>query len=549
MLETRWLGKVAYRDAYVLQHRLFEGTSQHLLLLEHNHVFTLGVRTELSHILVDPATVGAEMVRVDRGGDVTYHGPGQLVGYPIMDVPLKSNATPEFVAKIEELLIRALARYQIAAQRNVGYPGVWTVSADGALRKIAAIGVRLSRGRSMHGFALNVRTDLSMFANIVPCGISEFEVTSMEREGSGATVEDVVATVSELAPRVFGFARATFFAASSTSGYLAAKDTGSDDLEVVKHVPESNLADPRSLDRRLASAGVSTAAGISISASKPEWVKLRSYMGDGYQDLKKTMRSLNLVTVCEEAGCPNIFECWSQGTATFMINGEDCTRSCGFCLVKTERPRPIDPTEPMRVARAVRDMGLEFAVITAVARDDLEDGGASGFVECIKAIRDTTPGVGIEVLISDCKGSEAALGAIYAARPEILNHNVETVLRLQRAVRPQASYSRSLRVLSGAKDAGLVVKSGIIVGMGETISELEATLRDLAAVGVDIVTIGQYLRPTRKHLPVAKWYVPKEFAHLKTYGESLGIHHVESSPNTRSSYHAKRASEGLVLLS
>ncbi len=545
----RWLGKVAYRDAYTLQHRLFEGSSEHLLLMEHNHVFTLGVRAELSHILVDPASVGAEMIRVDRGGDVTYHGPGQLVGYPILDVPIKSNATPDFVAKIEELLIVALACYGIAAVRHDGYPGVWTNSKDGKLRKIAAIGVRLSRGRSMHGFALNVCPDLAMFSNIVPCGIANFEVTSMEREGSSATVEDLVATIAELAPTIFGRSQSSFYGVSSASGYLARSDSATSPSRISKHAPETALAELRSLDRRLASAGVSTTEGISISSSKPEWVKLRSNMGEGYQDLKRTMRSLSLVTVCEEAGCPNIFECWSQGTATFMINGEDCTRSCGFCLVKTDKPQPIDQGEPARVARAVREMGLEFAVITAVARDDLSDGGASGFVESIRAIRDQTPGVRIEVLISDCKGSETALGSIYDMRPEILNHNIETVLRLQRAVRPQASYARSLRVLAGAKDAGLVAKSGIIVGMGETYAELEATLRDLAAVGVDIVTIGQYLRPTRRHLPVSKWYAPREFAQLKLYGESLGIHHVESSPNTRSSYHAKRASEGLVMLS
>ena len=544
----RWLGKVAYRDAYALQHRLFEGTSEHLLFMEHNHVFTLGVRAELSHILVDPSSVGAEMIRVDRGGDVTYHGPGQLVGYPILNVPIRPNATPDFVGKIEELLIQALAQYGIAAMRNEGYPGVWTNSEDGKLRKIAAIGVRLSRGRSMHGFALNVCPDLAMFSNIVPCGISDFEVTSMAFEGSSATVEDLVATIAELAPTVFARSESSFYGVSSASGYLGQSDYATS-LKITKHAPETALAEPRSLDRRLASAGVSTTDGISISSAKPEWVKLRSNMGEGYQELKRTMRSLSLVTVCEEAGCPNIFECWSQGTATFMINGEDCTRSCGFCLVKTDKPQPMDPGEPARVARAVREMGLEFAVITAVARDDLSDGGASGFVESIKAIRAETPGVRIEVLISDCKGSEAALGSIYDMRPEILNHNIETVLRLQRAVRPQASYARSLRVIAGAKEAGLVAKSGIIVGMGETYSELEATLRDLAAVGVDIVTIGQYLRPTRRHLPVSKWYAPKEFAQLKLYGESLGIHHVESSPNTRSSYHAKRASEGLVMLS
>ncbi len=545
MLEIRWLGKVAYSDAYALQHRLFAGSAEHLLLLEHNHVYTLGVRTDPAHILVDPATVGAEMISVDRGGDVTYHGPGQLVGYPILDVPPKSNAIPDFVAKVEELVIRALGRHGITGVRHQGFPGVWTWSADGKLKKIAAIGVRISRGRSMHGFALNVSSDLGMFGHIVPCGISEYEVTSMEAEGSAATLEEVVTSVAELAPEVFERAAHSFYGVSNSAGYLVEDSSGR-----IHHAdPAQETAERRSLDRRLASAGVSTAEGIAISSSKPEWVKLRSNMGGEYQELKRTMRGLSLVTVCEEAGCPNIFECWSQGTATFMINGEDCTRSCGFCLVKTDKPKPIDPDEPRRVAVAVAEMGLRFAVVTAVARDDLEDGGISGFVDTIAEIRERTPGVSVEVLIPDCKGSEDALSAIYDARPEVLNHNIETVVRLQRAVRPQASYARSLRVLAGAVDRGLVAKSGIIVGMGETMDELKATLRDLAAVGVEIVTIGQYLRPTRKHLPVARWYMPKEFAELKQYGESLGIRHVESSPNTRSSYHARQAADGLVMLS
>ncbi|CAG4920481.1 MULTISPECIES: lipoyl synthase [Acidithrix] len=545
MLEVRWLSKVAYRDAYTLQHGLFDsGKAQHLLLLEHNHVYTLGVRADISNILVDPKQVGAEMVRVDRGGDVTYHGPGQLVGYTILDVATEQNSTPNFVAKIEDLIIATLDKFSIVGQRNPGFPGVWTISKDGSLRKIAAIGVRISRGRSMHGFALNVTTDLEMFSNIVPCGISEYGVTSMQAEGSVCQVEDVVGVVASLAPKIFGFSEASFYGASSSDGY-SMQDPNLVD-SIIKVAPKVDaMAESRSLDRRLASAGVGTAEGISISKTKPEWIKLRTKMGSEYQELKETMRGLNLVTVCEEAGCPNIYECWSQGTATFMINGEDCTRACGFCLVKTDRPLPLDLDEPRRVALAVEKMGLDFAVVTAVARDDLSDGGAIGFVETINQIRRLGRDIGVEVLISDCKGDEDALSAIYKAAPDVLNHNIETVLRLQRAVRPQASYARSLSVLSGAVKAGLVTKSGIIVGMGETMDELKATLRDLASVGVSIVTIGQYLRPTRKHLPVSKWYTPKEFAELKSYGEALGIRHVESSPNTRSSYHAKEAGLGI----
>jgi lipoic acid synthetase len=259
------------------------------------------------------------------------------------------------------------------------------------------------------------------------------------------------------------------------------------------------------------------------------------------------MRDLHLVTVCEEAGCPNIYECWAAGTATFMINGERCTRACGFCLVDTRHPEAVDPDEPERVAEAVERMGLRFAVITAVARDDLDDGAAAGFAACVAAIRRRTPGVRIELLIPDCKGDPQALETIFSARPDVLNHNVETVPRLQRAVRPSASYARSLSVLARAKAAGLTTKSGLILGLGESGDEVLAVLADLRAVGVDIATIGQYLRPSTTHLPVARWWTPEEFGGLKQAGEAMGIDHVESSPLTRSSHHAAEAADAVAV--
>jgi lipoyl synthase len=264
-------------------------------------------------------------------------------------------------------------------------------------------------------------------------------------------------------------------------------------------------------------------------------------------DIRKTMRDLDLVTVCEEAGCPNLSECWADGTATFMINGERCTRACGFCLVDTRKPLALDPDEPMRVAEAVQQMGLRYAVITAVARDDLADGGATAFAAAIAAVRALGTGAQVEVLIPDCKGDPSALQRIFDARPDVLNHNIETVTRLQRAVRPSASYARSLSVLARAKAAGLTTKSSIIVGMGETFEEVAQTMADLRGVGVDIVTVGQYLRPTSNHLPVARWWLPAEFDELRRIGEDeLGIPHVEASPLTRSSYHAREAADGVV---
>jgi lipoic acid synthetase len=245
--------------------------------------------------------------------------------------------------------------------------------------------------------------------------------------------------------------------------------------------------------------------------------------------------------VCEEAGCPNIYECWTDHTATFMILGDRCTRACGFCLVDTRKPFPLDPDEPRRVADAVATLGLEHAVITSVARDDLPDGGAAGFAATVDAIRAASPATQVEVLIPDCKGSVDALDVIFGAAPDVLNHNLETVARLHRAARPSAAYSRSLAVLARASDAGLLTKSGVILGMGETGDEVRGAIADLRNVGVDVLTLGQYLRPSRQHLPVARWWTPDEFAALRADAERLGFRHVEAGPLVRSSYHAKRA--------
>jgi len=292
---------------------------------------------------------------------------------------------------------------------------------------------------------------------------------------------------------------------------------------------------------RLAGAGTGPSTALPLDARKPEWLRVKAEMGPGYRQLRRTMRSHDLVTVCEEAGCPNIFECWAAGTATFMVNGSRCTRACGFCLVDTSRPGPLDPGEPARVAAAVTRMGLAHAVVTAVARDDLPDGGAAALAATVAAIRRASPGTAVEILVPDCKGVPAALEEMFAASPDVLAHNLETVARLQRAVRPSASYTRSLAVLSRAAAAGLTTKSGLMVGLGETEDEVVGAMADLRGVGVRIVTLGQYLRPTAAHLPVQRWWAPEEFDRLAAAGMALGLAHVQASPLTRSSYHAREA--------
>jgi lipoic acid synthetase len=273
-------------------------------------------------------------------------------------------------------------------------------------------------------------------------------------------------------------------------------------------------------------------------------MKVTARMDGDYLALKKLMRGLDLHTVCEEAGCPNIYECWGSGTATLMILGDRCTRACGFCNVTTGKPTEVDVLEPFRAAEAIRAMGLSHAVITSVNRDDLDDGGAAIFAATIKETRRIHSGCEIEVLIPDFKGDPVALETVLAERPEVLNHNTETVLRLQRDVRTSANYGRSLALLSRAKKLNPdgLTKSGLIVGMGESREEVLATLADMRAVGIDIVTIGQYLRPTPRHRAIYRYVHPDEFAEYRQFGESIGIPHVESGPLVRSSYHAKDAS-------
>ncbi len=273
---------------------------------------------------------------------------------------------------------------------------------------------------------------------------------------------------------------------------------------------------------------------------RPEWIKVRAPSGETYQELHRLMRSKALHTVCEEAMCPNMGECWGSGTATFLMLGDVCTRSCGFCDIKRGNPNTLDWMEPERIAQAVRAMRLKHAVITSVNRDDRPDGGAPIFAMLIRRIREIHPGCSIEVLIPDFKGDIEALKIVMDSQPEILNHNVETVPRLFKSVQPQDDYAWARATLTNARrlDPDVLTKSGIMVGLGETMDEVKAVMRDLRSWGVDILTIGQYLQPSKKHLPIARYYTPEEFAELKAFGLEIGFKWVESGPLVRSSYHA-----------
>jgi lipoyl synthase len=288
--------------------------------------------------------------------------------------------------------------------------------------------------------------------------------------------------------------------------------------------------------------------GSTAPRRHPDWIKARLPSGENYHELKGILRGLTLNTVCEEAHCPNIGECWEQRTATIMILGDVCTRACGFCAVKTGRPTWNDEDEPRRVAEAIAAMSLEHVVVTSVARDDLADGGAHIFAETIRALHERCPGMGVEVLIPDFNGQDEPLRTVMEARPDILNHNVETVERLQKPVRKRARYHRSLEVLQRAKefardingrDGTVNTKSSLMVGLGETREELHKVFVDLRAVDCDILTIGQYLRPSEQHIALERYYLPAEFEEMKTEALALGFKHVESGPLVRSSYHAR----------
>jgi lipoic acid synthetase len=279
---------------------------------------------------------------------------------------------------------------------------------------------------------------------------------------------------------------------------------------------------------------------VAERLTKPEWLRVRFRDGERYRSTLGLVRGEQLHTVCEEAHCPNMGECWNAGTATFMILGDICTRSCGFCAVTSGRPSGLDLLEPLRLARTVESLALDYAVITSVNRDDLEDGGASVFAACIRAIKHRTPGCRVEVLIPDFEGNWEALRMVVEAGPVVLNHNTETVPRLYPRVRPKARYQRSLELVRQVKeiDPSMTTKSGVMVGLGETMDELIETMSDLRAHACDLLTIGQYLRPDDKHLPVVRYWTPEEFEVLRRAGMKMGFKHVEAGPFVRSSYHA-----------
>ena len=520
-LRTRWLGRLPYQEAWDLQRAFHEGRTtgrtndDYLLLLEHPPVYTLGRNASEANLLASEEALiaqGAELFHIDRGGDITFHGPGQLVGYPIHRLS-DPKRVKDYVAMMQQALITTLGTFDIDSWAEDGFTGVWTETG-----KVAAIGIRVSRGVTMHGFGLNVNTDLSWFTNMVPCGIPDRSVTSMaELLGRDVVIEEVVERLVPTWGEVFGHAEA------DTQIAAFARGQGRPRTFTVDQLLESGTFSPHRHDQE----PVLFRGRLPEEPERPEWMRVTARMGKEYVELRNLLSTGTLNTVCEEARCPNIYECWDSGTATVMILGDTCTRACSFCNVTTGRPGEVDEDEPRRVAEAIRDMGLSHAVLTSVDRDDLADGGAAIWARTIEETRALNPTTTIESLVGDFKGDRSDLATVMAAHPDVLNHNTETVLRLQRDVRTAANYARSLTLLWRARQTRpeSTVKSGLIVGLGETKEEVLGCLADLNAVGVEIVTIGQYLRPTARHQAVERYVHPDEFDEYRALGRGAGDSH------------------------
>jgi len=533
-LNVRWLGNLPYSEALILQKGLKESVAgehnpyDYLLLLEHNNVITIGRTGDTNNLLLDSEELekkGIEFFETDRGGDITFHGKGQLIGYPIMRLQDPKKVIP-FVRSLEQTIIKTLDSFGIEAFSKEDDTGVWT--SEG---KIASIGVKVSKWTTYHGFALNIFDKLEGFDFINPCGNQEEKIASVHTFNKEISFDDVVNKITEAFTAEFGY---------EDVGIQMSQFTPTQLKKHKKHEIDEML-DKGVFQKNNNLVPITIKGLLPNEPERPEWMKVKANLGKDYRDLKSLISEKKLNTVCEEASCPNIYECWSMGTATFMIMGDTCTRACGFCDVNTGKPNDLDDLEPLRVAESVLTMKLTHAVITSVNRDDLPDGGSNFFAQTINEVKRLNPSTSVEVLIPDFKGDKRAIDNIIEASPEVLNHNLETVPRLQREIRTAASYGRSLSLLQYAKESAFLgkTKTGLIVGMGEEFEEVIAVLEDLSQINVDIVTIGQYLRPTAKHRPIHRYVDKEEFIKYKSIGESFGIPHIESGPLVRSSYHAK----------
>ena len=478
-------GEAFQRQLELVEERIAGDAPDRLVLVEHPPVVTLGRSGGVEDLRIPEDALrskGIELCHVDRGGRATYHGPGQLVVYPI--IKLKSHDLHDYIERLQRIIATVIRTYGLNSLMQPGQPGLWIGS-----EKIASVGIAVRKWVTYHGVALNVNSDVDAFRCIHPCGHHNAAMTSLQRElGRAIDLNDV---------------KSKFVTAFKTHFEYPA-DT----------------------------------AEIATLSKHPRWLNRPAPDPSVIAHMEQRLAHLQVATVCQKAQCPNLGECFQKKTATFMILGTRCTRACRFCAVDKGQPAGVDREEPNRVAQAARQLGLRHIVMTSVTRDDLRDGGAQQFARTIKAVRELCPGAAIEVLVPDFRGSLTAIQKVCDTRPEVLNHNLETVPRLYPAVRPEADYRRSLGLLEYAARQGLPVKSGLMLGLGETRTEVEAVLLDLRRDGCGFVTLGQYLAPSRRHLPVVRYVSPLEFKDWATTARFMGFKGVAAGPLVRSSYRA-----------
>lgn len=494
-VQIEQLGLSQYDVAYKRQMQLLkqlhddDQAEDTCLVLEHEAIFTLGRNGNSENVTVSKTFLKnrrIELVRIERGGEVTYHGPGQIVCYPIINLRRNKLSVSEYVHTLEDIMIAVVKHFGITAKRDPRNHGIWCGD-----QKLGSVGIAVRHGVSYHGLALNVNIDMEPFLWINPCGIAGVSMTSMKDQLSY--------------PLDYGAVQSIVIQKITRAFRTSSKKT------------KQNMI------------------------SKPKWLKQRLPTGSGYEKTRRLLRKSGLSTVCQEARCPNQFECFGKGTATFMLMGEHCTRNCRFCAVIHGGTLPLNPDEPDQIATAVHDMSLKYTVLTSVTRDDLPDGGASHFVLTIDAIRKADPDTLIEVLIPDFQGNEKALKMLCNSCPSVINHNVETIASLYPAVRPQAIYERSLSLLERVKkyNPDIVTKSGLMLGLGESRRELVKTMTDIRDTGCNLLTLGQYLQPTVTHIAVDRYVSPAEFENIRKIALEIGFDGVAAGPHVRSSYQAE----------
>jgi len=511
-LRIRDCGLADYREILRLQHDLREKrraseTHDTVLIVEHRPVITLGARRSANKLLVNQEQLteqGIDVVEIRRGGGATAHNPGQLVFYPILHLRELGLEISEYIRQLEAIGMELLTRLGLNSHRRHGFPGLWVGE-----RKIASIGVRVSKSVTHHGMAINIQNDLSIFDLLVPCGLDGIEMTSVLKEtGRHHSMSQIKKDLADLLA-------ASFSTSVQRTAYR----------------------------KKLNAIRYPLNAGSDKRRGLPPWLRRPLPAGDEYERTDKILNSLGLETICTSANCPNRGECWARGTATALISGSICTRNCRFCSVATGRPAPPDPTEPARLAEMAKQMGLKYLIVTSVSRDDLPDGGASHFRDCINEVRRQCPDMRFEILTPDFRDCQAeAIESLRDALPFVFAHNVETVPSLYPIARAGGDYQRSLNLLRMVKQSydGIQTKSSIMLGLGETDEEVENVLIDLRDVGCDRITIGQYLKPSKQSLEVVEYVPPAKFDLWKQKAIEMGFTWVCSWPFARSSYFAEQ---------